>query len=202
MTLKWVLLPDRVLSLNDMRELPTIGRGDRLYAGWLIVAASFLGTVAIFGVSYSFGVFFERLVVEFGRLRDVVSLVFAIQTFVMCLSAAILGPLVSVYGVKRAWILSTSLFATGLLAVSQVAYLASLIVTYGGVAALGMRILYVASSATITWWFDKRRGLASGIASSGIGVGLLEIAPLARYLVTTIGWRTAYVVIFVLSLVE
>ncbi|KTG11383.1 hypothetical protein AUR64_03770 [Haloprofundus marisrubri] len=181
-----------------MRDSPTYGGGESLYVGWLVVVACFLGTVAIFGVSYSFGVFFERLVVEFGRSRDVVSLVFAVQTFVMCLGAGVLGPLVSVYGVKRAWVFGTGLFAIGLLGASRATSLVSLVVAYGGVAALGMGILYVASSVTITWWFDERRGLASGLASSGIGVGLLGIAPVARHLVATNGWQSAYFAIFVL----
>ena len=41
-------------------------------------------------------------------------------------------------------------------------------------------------------WFVRRRGFASGIAVSGIGVGTLVMPPLASLLIETLGWRGAY----------
>ncbi|WP_053948383.1 hypothetical protein [Halolamina sediminis] len=52
----------------------------RPYYGWAVVAASFLGTFVVFGLSYSFGVFLERIVDAFGGARGPASLAFAVQT--------------------------------------------------------------------------------------------------------------------------
>jgi MFS family permease len=46
---------------------------------------------------------------------------------------------------------------------------------------------------TITRSFRARRGLALGINSAGVGFGPLLAAPLATHLITTVGWRNAYI---------
>ena len=50
-------------------------------------------------------------------------------------------------------------------------------------------------------WFVKRRGFASGLAVSGIGVGTLIMPPLAALAVGTLGWRHAYLVLGILATV-
>ncbi|EMA06910.1 MFS transporter [Haloferax denitrificans] len=172
-----------------------------VYDGWFVVLASFLGTVAVFGVSYSFSVFFTRLLNEFSRSGGSTSLVFALQTFVMCSGAAVFAEVFDRISVVRTWILGTTLFGVGLLGASFSNSLFMLTLSYGVVAALGMSFIYVVSSTTITRWFAGRRAFASGLASSGIGVGMLGISPLSRHLIAVEGWRKAYLVIVVLVLV-
>jgi len=53
--------------------------------------------------------------------------------------------------------------------------------------------------ATATRWFTTNRGLAVAIVSAGNGIGILAIAPLARYLISAYGSPTAFVVIGVLA---
>jgi len=48
----------------------------------------------------------------------------------------------------------------------------------------------------IAGWIDKpKRGLALGTAMAGVGVGIILIPQLTRYLIEAIGWRHAYVVL-------
>src|SRR5439155_1023968 len=61
-------------------------------------------------------------------------------------------------------------------------------------AALGMSTAYVPCNTTVVKWFVARRGLAVGLASSGASVGTVVLPPVAQLLVTTVGWRTAYVI--------
>ncbi|MFZ0608736.1 MAG: MFS transporter, partial [Xanthobacteraceae bacterium] len=44
-------------------------------------------------------------------------------------------------------------------------------------------------------WFVRHRGFASGLASSGIGVGTLVAPPLAAALIAAFGWREAYLIL-------
>jgi OFA family oxalate/formate antiporter-like MFS transporter len=44
-------------------------------------------------------------------------------------------------------------------------------------------------------WFVRRRGFASGLAVSGIGVGTLVVPPVASFLIADLGWRGAYLVL-------
>jgi MFS family permease len=48
-------------------------------------------------------------------------------------------------------------------------------------------------SFVVTKWFDRRRGLALGIAMSGVGLGTAIIPPTAAWLISNYGWRAAYV---------
>jgi MFS family permease len=48
-------------------------------------------------------------------------------------------------------------------------------------------------------WFIKSRGLASGLASSGIGFGTLVAPPVAAYLIATLGWREAYLILGIIA---
>jgi MFS family permease len=53
----------------------------------------------------------------------------------------------------------------------------------------------------IAAWFDLRRGLALGIAMSGVGLGGFVIPQLANLLIGTVGWRGAYVILAALTFV-
>src|SRR5580658_7015422 len=44
----------------------------------------------------------------------------------------------------------------------------------------------------IAGWIDKKRGLALGTAMTGVGIGIILVPQLARYLIGTFGWRHAY----------
>ena len=48
-------------------------------------------------------------------------------------------------------------------------------------------------------WFVRRRGFASGLAVSGIGVGTLVMPPLATLLIDMLGWRGAYLALGILA---
>ena len=51
---------------------------------------------------------------------------------------------------------------------------------------------YVPALGAVQRWFTRRRGVASGLAVSGIGIGTLVMPPLASHLVATVRWRDAY----------
>jgi MFS family permease len=49
--------------------------------------------------------------------------------------------------------------------------------------------------STVSRWFGENRGLALGIAGMGIGLGPVVIAPFATHLISTFGWRMAYIIL-------
>jgi MFS family permease len=70
---------------------------------------------------------------------------------------------------------------------------------YSSYAAIGIgmsAIMSIPSSAVVSNWFEKRRGLAIGIMSTGVGVGGLTLAPLiGGYFIPHFGWRASYLVL-------
>ena len=59
----------------------------------------------------------------------------------------------------------------------------------------GVGLAYVPAVGAVQKWFDRRRGLASGIAVSGIGVGTLLVPPLAAAVIAELDWRPALLLV-------
>jgi MFS family permease len=49
-------------------------------------------------------------------------------------------------------------------------------------------------------WFVRKRGLASGLVLSGIGMGTMALAPLCESVIQSVGWRVAFLVLAALIL--
>lgn len=162
---------------------------ERVYYGWIIVAAALLGTTAVYGTSYAFGVFYDVFIEEFDVSRSVLAGVFGLQTALIYVVGVGAGRAVDRYGQRTVAAVSSVLFTIGLVwaAISR-SYL-ELFVAYGLLAAVGMGGLFVVSFATIPLWFEARRGTASGIASAGLGIGMVCFPLGADALISTVGWR-------------
>ena len=55
-----------------------------------------------------------------------------------------------------------------------------------------MSSFYLLTAATVTHWFDDRRGLALALALVGFSLGYITAGPLAAWLIARFGWRAAY----------
>jgi MFS family permease len=70
---------------------------------------------------------------------------------------------------------------------------------YGLGVGLGVGCAFVPAIGAVQRWFVRRRGFASGLAVSGIGVGTLVMPPLASLFIDTLGWRDAYLAVGALA---
>lgn len=165
---------------------------ERFYYGWVVVVACFLVTGVVFGMTYSFGVFLDSLAATFGASTARVSLVFGIQLFVLYTVAAPMGGLVEWLGPRRGLVLAAVLVGGGMIAGSRAGSLVMLVLAYSVVTGVGMSLAFVVGYATPPQWFHRRRGTATGLASAGLGVGMVVIAPTASHLVGSVGWRGAF----------
>ena len=116
------------------------------------------------------------------------------------LAAPLVGSLVDRYGVRG--VISAGAFVAGLgfISLNLMRSLWHFYIAYffigAGMAALGQ----VPASAMVSNWFIKRRGTAIGIMSTGIGAGILVLAPLfGGFIIPTFGWRTSYLVLAIFA---
>ncbi len=169
-------------------------RGKDFSYGWVIVATCFTIAAISFGAVYSFGVFLTPLRESFGWTSAAISGAYALAMFTYTAFGVFAGWGVDKYGPKITAMLGGFFLGLGLILTSQVNVLWQLYVTYGLIG-VGMSAGFVPLMTTVSRWFAERRGLVLGIVSAGIGVGPLIVAPLASYLVSTEGWRFAFLVI-------
>lgn len=163
-----------------------------IYYGWFVVTVCFLIAMMTMGVIYSFSVFFGYILATFNQSHANTSIVFGLQSIVTFGGAAVLGVMIDRYGARRLLPIAGVLVVSGLVGASRLGTFAGVTVSYGIVAAAGFAITYVVAFASVPRWFERRRGMATGIATTGSGVGIVAMPPFASVLIEHTGWRNAY----------
>jgi MFS family permease len=111
------------------------------------------------------------------------------------------GPLADRWGSRRLAVAGMVLVGLGLALAGQARSLTQIYLAYGLGVGLGVGASYVPVLGAVQRWFVRRRGFASGLAVSGIGVGTLVMPPLASLFIETLGWRNAYLALGALAVV-
>ena len=167
----------------------------RIFYGWIVVGAS----AAIIGIGmgalFALGVFLKPMADTMGWSRGVISSVALLNWIAMGLGSFVWGALSDRIGTRAVTVAGGLLLGLGLVLSSQVQALWQLYVTFGFMVGFAVGAFYAPLTSTATKWFTARRGLAVALVSSGIGVGILVIAPLARALTSAWDWRVALLVI-------
>jgi MFS family permease len=176
-----------------------VERTGAIFHGWYVVAGAFAVTFVGFGSAYTFGAFVESLGRDFHATRGSVSLVFSLAGFLYFALGILSGPLADRWGSRRLAVLGMLVTGAGLVLAGFAQSLTGVYLAYGLGVGLGVGLSYVPAIGAVQRWFVRRRGLASGLAVSGIGVGTLAMPPLATSLIAALGWRDAYLVLGLLA---
>jgi OFA family oxalate/formate antiporter-like MFS transporter len=170
-----------------------IPKRDPFFYGWVIVATCFVAATS-YGLFYTFGVFFKPLQAEFGWGRALTGSVHSVHLLIYAISTYSFGRLTDRIGPRRALSLGAVFIGVGLCLCSQIQNIWHLYLFYI-IASLGSGVTVSLPNATVQKWFIKKRGLALGLVTAGVGAGTLLLAPLSNSLITFFGWRMAYVII-------
>jgi MFS family permease len=172
-----------------------IAHADEPSYGWIVVWGSFASLLVIFGVAYSFAAFFESFAHEFAARRADVAAVFGLCGLIYFLLGPVGGMLADRHGPRVVCSAGMVVIAAGLLLASFARSMTTIYAAYSVGVGLGVALVYTPSIGSVQPWFTRRRGLAAGIASSGIGAGTLVLPLLAAAAITAFGWRDAMRVI-------
>lgn len=149
---------------------------------WLIAIAGVVIQLCL-GTVYAWSVFRNPLMAAHGWAQPAVQLTFTIIMAVIATSAAFGGMLVDKKGPRFVATIGGILFGLGVLIAGladQIGSLPLMYVGFGVVAGLGNGFGYVTPIATLVRWFPDKRGLVSGLAVMGFGLGAFfmgQIAP-------------------------
>lgn len=160
---------------------------------WLITGLAFLVLGISRGIHSSFGVFNVALLDTFGWSRGATAGIFSIVLTVDALLSPVVGALLDRYGTQKISIAGCLTLAAGLFFSSQVSALWQLYISFGLVLAVGFTFTgMVPHIFLISEWFSSSRASAIGIVYAGSGVGILVLAPLSEWLISSYGWTHAF----------
>jgi len=162
---------------------------------WLIVGALFLVSYGISTPLAAYGVFLPVLAEHFGWSRGAISAALSVNLLVGGVAGFGVGALADRRGPRLLLVLTVVLAGTAFALVSVVTALWQLYLLIGILGGIGMSSFYLLSTATVTHWFDERRGLALALVLVGFNLGYISGGPLAAWLITNMGWRAAYCVL-------
>ena len=170
-------------------------QGSKIFYGWWVVLAAgvglFMSVAPIF--AFTFGVFFKPLSQEFGWSRTEISLAFSLNTLVASAVLPLIGRLVDRFDARKVIVPSILIFGLGLISFYFLsASLWHFYTLYLVMGIVGTGTMPVPYSKVISHWFDKKRGLALGLALAGVGLGTFIMPSLAQALIAKVGWRQAY----------
>jgi MFS family permease len=166
---------------------------------WIIVAlGGLMGCVAV-GAMFSLAVFLTPMSDEAGWSRAGISFAMTINFLVMAFGSFGWGAASDRWGARVVTLCGAVLLGLALTLASRSSSLLSFQLTFGVLVGLAASAFFAPMIATVTGWFETRRNLAVSLVSAGMGMAPLTISPLASWLITHYGWRSAMFSIGVLA---
>jgi len=163
-----------------------------VFYGWIIVAAAFVTMAIGINARTAFSLLFPPILAEFGWHRGVTAGVFSFGFLVSALLSPAAGRLMDARGPRPVVETGVILLALGLLLATIARERWQIYMTLGVLVGSGANCLgYTVQSLFLPNWFSRRRGLAMGIAFSGVGVGSIILLPALELEIQRHGWRTA-----------
>ena len=172
------------------------------YYGWIIVAVALVSMAFWFGIRSSFSIFYVALLEDFPWNRGDSAGVQSMALITYTIMAPLVGGLIDRFGPRRVVVLGIIVLTTGLMLCSTIKTLIQFYLFYGIIMGTGITCIGIVTySAILAHWFEKKRGLASGIAVSGMGIGTFLLVPLSQHFISMLGWRLTFLLIGGLALI-
>ncbi len=156
-----------------------------------VVFGACLTQFTVIGLLFSYGLFFNPLQEEFGWSRTFLSSAASLSFFIMGILAILSGRMNDRFGPRIVMGICGIAYGIGFMLLSQVTAQWQMFAIFGVFIALGLGAHDVVTLSTIARWFEKRRGIMSGVVKTGTAIGQVSVPPLAAYLLLAFGWRQA-----------
>ena len=173
------------------------------FVPWLLVALCFVLGVASRSIGDSFPVFVPALEKAFGASRGDVTIIYSFALLVGGISGPVNGWILDRFGLRTLTVIGMSLAAAATFLAAHATALWHFYVTLGLMLGFGgASVSGVLSAGLLGRWFPARRlGVGLAVAWSATGVGTMLTIPLAQSMIVSAGWRHAYFVFSIASIV-
>ena len=177
-------------------------RPRRLYYGWVIVwVMAATGAVSMAMGSLNFGLFIKPMGDDLGIGRAAFGWAHTARQGASSVTSPVVGILLDRFGARvmlPVAAMMTGFSMIGLANIGQSWQLVALFAVMGLVGMSGPGALV--TSVPVLKWFVADRGKAIAFMSVGIPVGALLFVPLTQYLIDSVGWGRAWIILAVLGM--
>jgi MFS transporter, OFA family, oxalate/formate antiporter len=163
-----------------------------IFYGWIVVWAAFTLLMIQSGISYSMPVLFRFFEADFTIGRGQAAFIFSCSQVMAFAMGPFAGSLADKFGPRAVVGGGLLTLAAGLLGAAQAQSYGELLVSYGMAFGIGSGAIYIPLLGMIQRWFYHRRGLASGLATSGVSIGTLTFPIVCASAADAFGWRSLY----------
>lgn len=170
--------------------------------GWRIVVGVGIGMgtgIALYLMVSS--LFVTRITDEFGWSRGDLSLAAAVGYIAGALSLAVIGRLLDRHGYRRVVLVCVpglALVYLGAASIEGSFTIYVILMVVAGIFGTGTGAL--SYTRPLIAAFDRQRGLALGVAASGISVTAIAMPPLLAYVIGAHGWRAGFIAMAIITL--
>jgi MFS family permease len=162
------------------------------FYGWIIIAVTFVTMAIGVNARTAFSLLFPPILGEFGWDRGVTAGAFSFGFVISAIASPLIGRLMDRLGPRSVMEMGVALMAAGLLLAPLTSEPWHLYLTIGMLVGAGSVCLgYTGQSLFLPNWFHRRRGLATGLAFAGVGIGSITLLPWVQLMIDGGGWRTA-----------
>ncbi len=171
-------------------------RPPRVHRAWWIVAVSFLVITCAGAFTGMPGLLVDPLHREFGWSRATIESAVCVNMCFYGLTAPFAAALMDRFGVRRVVLAALATIVVGATATVAMTAAWQLVLCWGVLVGLGSGAIAMAFGALVAdRWFVRRRGLVTGVLSSGSMFGGMVCLPLVASVSDRYGWRAATLVV-------
>ncbi|KAI8870241.1 MFS general substrate transporter [Ramicandelaber brevisporus] len=158
--------------------------------GFVVLISTFICMGLSFGMINAYGAFNRYYTEVLFKGRESPSTISFVGTLTVCMMN-LLGPFSGyvndLVGVRMTVVSGSIIMCLGMILASFAHELWQLFLTQGILVGIGSSMIYLPCTSLPAQWFQKYRGLATGFAIAGSGVGGLALAPITTSLISSMG---------------
>jgi MFS family permease len=160
------------------------------FYGWVVVAVAFVTMGVGVNIRTAFSLLFPPILAEFGWDRGQTAAAFSVGFIAATVYSPMIGMLMDRFGPRVVIPCGAVLMSLGMVLATFISHPWHLYLTMGVLVGGGTIFLsYMGHSLFLPYWFVRKRGLALGIAFSGVGFGSIVLFPWLQRFIVQFGWR-------------
>ncbi|HUS97263.1 MAG TPA: MFS transporter, partial [Hyphomicrobiaceae bacterium] len=173
---------------------------ERAFYGWVVVAIANLGIFASGpGQSHTFSVFVGPISRDLGISDAQIATAYGSATLVAAFLLPQTGRLVDRLGPRWGLFIIATMLGFACMAFGAAANFLWLAVCFALLRFFGQGSMMLGSANLVSQWFSKKRGFALSLMALGFAISMAIHPPLGQFLITTFGWRTAWIILGIMT---